>query len=191
MYMRCTSHCHFLRLRLCHCHCHCPPVNYHVYPFGTVDEQVDDVRKAVLWAAGNVARFGGDPNSIHISGHSSGAHLCALLLMREAVRHFHGHDSSAGLDGPLVHLADEPAAASGGAKSAVLRAVKSFIGLAGVFDVDDHYKWEAGRKYGLLDGVASISPMAPSMACAHEDFRHVSPTAVFHTMLAELPATRE
>ncbi len=41
--------------------------------------QRDDARLAVLWLYHNIARFGGDPERIYISGHSSGAILVADL----------------------------------------------------------------------------------------------------------------
>jgi acetyl esterase/lipase len=41
--------------------------------------QRDDARLAVLWLYRNIARYGGDPRRIYISGHSSGAILVADL----------------------------------------------------------------------------------------------------------------
>lgn len=38
------------------------------------------LRKAMHWIARHVAAIGGDPRRIHLSGHSSGAHLAAVLL---------------------------------------------------------------------------------------------------------------
>lgn len=38
------------------------------------------VRKAMHWIARHIAAIGGDPQRIHLSGHSSGAHLAAMLL---------------------------------------------------------------------------------------------------------------
>lgn len=49
-------------------------------PAATLPEMADQVRRAVLWLAGNAARFGGDPARLFVAGHSSGAHLCAVLL---------------------------------------------------------------------------------------------------------------
>lgn len=41
----------------------------------------DQVRRAIAWVYANAASFGGDPERIHVGGHSSGAHLtgCALV----------------------------------------------------------------------------------------------------------------
>lgn len=147
-------------------------VNYHVYPTGTVDEQVEDVRRAILWTKEHIAEYKGDPENIHIAGHSAGAHLCATVLVREAIQHFHGHQGV-----PRTQaVAEASASAHGMPPSALLRAVQSCITISGVFDIDDHYKWEAGRTvYGILHGVEWLSPMAPAMACKHSDFSRQSP----------------
>ena len=49
-------------------------------PAATLPAMADQVRRAVLWLAANAARFGGDPARLFVAGHSSGAHLCAVLL---------------------------------------------------------------------------------------------------------------
>ena len=41
---------------------------------------VDQLARALVWVYENAATFGGDRDRIYISGHSSGAHLCAVLL---------------------------------------------------------------------------------------------------------------
>jgi arylformamidase len=47
---------------------------------GDLRAMVDQVRQAVLWVHRNAAEFGGDPNRIHLCGHSSGAHLGGCVL---------------------------------------------------------------------------------------------------------------
>jgi arylformamidase len=48
---------------------------------GSLMPMAQQVRASVAWVYKNAARFGGDPNQIYITGHSSGAHLtgCALI----------------------------------------------------------------------------------------------------------------
>ena len=41
---------------------------------------VNQTRRAIAWAVKNVARWGGDPRRIYVSGHSSGAHQAAMSL---------------------------------------------------------------------------------------------------------------
>jgi len=54
--------------------------NYDLCPSVTIDEIVRQTRAAVAWAHKNAASFGGDPDRIHVAGHSAGGHLVAMLL---------------------------------------------------------------------------------------------------------------
>ena len=61
--------------------------HYAVLDFNNVDETKGDllpmaqqVRSAVAWIYKNAQSFGGDPNRIHVSGHSSGGHLTGVVL---------------------------------------------------------------------------------------------------------------
>jgi len=49
---------------------------------GDLMPMIDQVRRGVAWAARNAASFGGDPDRLFITGHSSGAHLggCVLII---------------------------------------------------------------------------------------------------------------
>ena len=47
---------------------------------GNLMTMADQMRRAVAWVARNAASFGGDPDRIHVSGHSSGAHMAGLVL---------------------------------------------------------------------------------------------------------------
>ena len=53
--------------------------------FGNADavglaQMVEQCRNAIRWVAANAAKFGGNADKIVIAGHSSGAHIAALLL---------------------------------------------------------------------------------------------------------------
>jgi len=50
-------------------------------------DMIAELRRAVAWLAANAASFGGDPNRIHIIGHSSGAHLTSVLLTTDWTQH--------------------------------------------------------------------------------------------------------
>jgi arylformamidase len=41
---------------------------------------VDQLRRAIGWVYRNADQFGGDPNQLYLSGHSSGGHLAGVLL---------------------------------------------------------------------------------------------------------------
>ena len=55
-------------------------INYGLIPSVTMDELVGQCRAAVAWTHRHAASFGGDPGRIHVSGHSAGGHLVAMLM---------------------------------------------------------------------------------------------------------------
>src|SRR5215475_5289001 len=50
---------------------------------GSLMPMADQVRRAVGWVYRNAQSFGGDPNRIYVSGHSSGAHLAGVVLVTD------------------------------------------------------------------------------------------------------------
>jgi arylformamidase len=46
------------------------------------------VRSAVAWVYKNAASFGGDPNRLYVTGHSSGAHLAGCVLVTDWEKDF-------------------------------------------------------------------------------------------------------
>lgn len=55
-------------------------VNYELCPASTLDQVVESALAGVEWVCRNIARYGGDPRAISLSGHSAGAHLVAEVL---------------------------------------------------------------------------------------------------------------
>ena len=55
---------------------------------GSLLPMAEQVRRAVAWVRRNAHRFGGDPERIYVSGHSSGAHLAAVILTTDWVGSF-------------------------------------------------------------------------------------------------------
>lgn len=47
---------------------------------GQLMPMADQVRRAVAWVHRNAQSFGGDPDRIYVSGHSSGGHLAGVIL---------------------------------------------------------------------------------------------------------------
>jgi arylformamidase len=47
---------------------------------GNLMTMADQVRRAVAWVYRNARTFGGDPNRLYVSGHSSGGHLAGVIL---------------------------------------------------------------------------------------------------------------
>jgi arylformamidase len=50
---------------------------------GDLVPMLEQVRRGVAWVARNGASFGGDPDRIYITGHSSGAHLGGCVLITD------------------------------------------------------------------------------------------------------------
>jgi arylformamidase len=50
---------------------------------GNLMPMAEQKRRAVAWVYRNAQKFGGDPNRIFISGHSSGAHLAGVVLVTD------------------------------------------------------------------------------------------------------------
>ena len=46
-------------------------------------EMVAQVKRAIAWVWSNAASFGGDPERLHVSAHSSGAHLAGVALLTD------------------------------------------------------------------------------------------------------------
>ena len=64
--------------------------HYVILDFINVDEaggnlfpMVEQARRAVGWVYRNAKSFGGDPNRIYLSSHSSGSHLCGCVLTND------------------------------------------------------------------------------------------------------------
>ncbi len=81
--------------------------DYRVTPKFRFPAFVEDGAAAVAWTHANIARYGGDPARISVSGHSAGAHIAAMIT----------------LDRQWLDRA--------GASKDVIR---SFVGLAGPYD---------------------------------------------------------
>jgi arylformamidase len=53
---------------------------------GDLFPMVDQVRRAVAWVYRNAASFGGDPDALYLSGHSSGGHLGGCVVVTDWAR---------------------------------------------------------------------------------------------------------
>jgi len=55
-------------------------INHDLCPTVTLSEIVKQVSSAIIWVYNNCENYGGNKNKITISGHSAGAHLCAMII---------------------------------------------------------------------------------------------------------------
>jgi acetyl esterase/lipase len=83
--------------------------DYRHYPAVRFPAFVEDAARAVRWTQDQVARYGGDARKIFVMGHSSGAHLAAMLALDPAFLRGAGVERSRirgmiGLAGPYDFL---------------------------------------------------------------------------------------
>jgi acetyl esterase/lipase len=64
----------------------CVSLNYRLSPRSTWPDQILDVKRAVAWVKQHIAKYGGDPEFVAISGGSAGGHLTALHALTAADR---------------------------------------------------------------------------------------------------------
>jgi arylformamidase len=55
---------------------------------GNLMAMADQVRRAIAWVRRNAKTFGGDPERLYVSGHSSGAHLAGVVLITDWKKDF-------------------------------------------------------------------------------------------------------
>ncbi len=65
-------------------------INYRLSPAVAHPAHVQDVAAAVAWVKTNIAKYGGDPNKVVLTGHSAGGYLISLLLLDPRYLAAHG-----------------------------------------------------------------------------------------------------
>ena len=58
-------------------------VNYALVPRVTIEEQIDQCRRAVSWLYCNAGTLGFDPERLYVSGHSAGGHLASMVMLTD------------------------------------------------------------------------------------------------------------
>ncbi|KAL2919462.1 hypothetical protein HK105_201108 [Polyrhizophydium stewartii] len=143
--------------------------DYSLWPRGTPEDMLHDVRKVIEWTHAHVRAYGGDPANINLIAHSAGAHLCVLVMIRNAMRL-----SEACLNSRLASLSpdriDPLCEAEVAASEDVLHKVHGMIMISGPFDIADHLEFES------LRGVEEISCMARLFGHNEHSFAEASPT---------------
>jgi acetyl esterase/lipase len=78
--------------------------DYRIYPAARFPAFVEDAAEALAWTRDQATRFGADPKSLFLMGHSAGAHIASMLAFEKRWLASVGLDSAADLAG-IVGLA--------------------------------------------------------------------------------------
>ena len=62
-------------------------LNYGLCPRVNLETIVEQTKEALVWLYHNAANYKGDPSRLHVSGHSAGGHLAAMLLAMDWTTH--------------------------------------------------------------------------------------------------------
>ena len=85
--------------------------DYRKFPEVRFPGFVEDGAEALAWVRANITGYGGDPERVHVMGHSAGAHIAALLTFDERYLEEAGTpgliQSLVGLAGPYNFTPDE------------------------------------------------------------------------------------
>lgn len=120
--------------------------DYRKYPEVRFPAFVEDAALALSWVHQHIAEYGGNPQAVHLSGHSAGAHIGALLVSDQ---HYLG---AQGLS--------------------VAEAVKDFAGIAGPYhftpeDEDLKDMFGPPERYPLMQATSFIEGDEPPMLLLH------------------------
>ncbi|KAH7280613.1 hypothetical protein KP509_36G005800 [Ceratopteris richardii] len=149
-------------------------VQYSLFPQVMAWEQVREVSQALTWVLDNVKFYAGDPGKVTLMGHSAGAHLCALVMWErfKALQQLQGRKAAAKRDSPISALSSAEICEDLDEQD--VRQPSNFIGLAGVYDIVEHLKYEQKR------GVDRMSSMTPAMG-GENVLEAMSPVHLFHS----------
>ncbi len=144
-------------------------VGYRTYPDGNVQDQVDDLNLAAQILAMNYPHLWTCQRNEHnnkigtcLMGHSSGAHISMLYLIQQIEKKIMTISTS---DYHKQRRSQDDIA-----------VFDSYIGLSGVYNIQHHFDYEAGR------GVEEISPMKPACGYSRALFDHFSPALKLHSL---------
>ncbi|KAF9585765.1 hypothetical protein BGW38_000850 [Lunasporangiospora selenospora] len=157
--------------------------DYTVFPRGRSKEMEEDVRIAVQWTFENCRQYGGDPNRIYLMGHSAGAHLAALTVLKDCVRQTFvpESDNMPQIESsPVLMEIVKELTIESNSKNRLHEALPRLQGLmlcSGVYDISEHLEHEVMR------GLEHISAMSRVMGGSALNFGKNSPTVIVQELL--------
>ncbi|KAF9135220.1 hypothetical protein BGW39_004152 [Mortierella sp. 14UC] len=157
--------------------------DYTTFPRGRSKEMEEDVQMAIQWTQEHCETYGGDPNQIYLMGHSAGAHLCSLTIIKDCVRQWmnttqHERHKLVKESPVLAGLLQEYASQEGLSLEAdkglrrPLPRLRGLILCSGVYNISAHLEHE------IVRGVEEVSAMSRVMGNSLLSFDMNSPAMV-------------
>ncbi|KAG0373869.1 hypothetical protein BGX24_011153 [Mortierella sp. AD032] len=158
--------------------------DYTTFPRGRSKEMEEDIQMAIRWTQEHCETYGGDPNQIYLMGHSAGAHLCSLTIIKDCVRQWANTTryerqelvkESPVLAGLLQEYASQgelSLEANKGLGQQPLPRLRGLILCSGVYDISAHLEHEKVR------GVEEVSAMSRVMGNSLLSFGMNSPAMI-------------
>ncbi|RUS13120.1 Alpha/Beta hydrolase protein, partial [Endogone sp. FLAS-F59071] len=146
--------------------------DYRKYPQVRAEEMYEDIRSVLEWVGQNVAidEIGGHREQIYVMGHSAGAQLASYVVLQDMLNQARAYQERDAVANGVAVTANAEKSANGDANGMrPLPRVEGLILCAGVYDINEHYRWEAHR------GVEQISAMGRAMGANPTSFAHNSP----------------
>ena len=103
--------------------------DYTLYPDAGYEQMTYEVAAALSWTLENIARYGGDPRRVVISGHSAGSHLMALAVMDPRFLLAYGHQWT---------------------------EVAGMLGVSGIYDLQVWYDFDQSRRPSIVPDLPAI-----------------------------------
>ncbi|KAG0202808.1 hypothetical protein BGX33_009462 [Mortierella sp. NVP41] len=156
--------------------------DYTTFPRGRSKEMEEDVQMAIQWTQEHCETYGGDPNQIYLMGHSAGAHLCSLTVIKDCVRRWMYTTrqesqkmamASSVLAGLLQeHTCQKELSLETDNRLEPLPRLRGLILCSGVYDISAHLEHEKIR------GVEEVSAMSRVMGNSLLSFDMNSPSTI-------------
>lgn len=103
--------------------------DYTLYPDAGYEQMTYEVAAALSWTLENIAKYGGDPRRVVISGHSAGSHLTALAVMDPRFLAAYGRQ---------------------------WREVAGMLGVSGIYDLQVWYDFDQSRRPSIVSDLPEI-----------------------------------
>ncbi|KAF9544551.1 hypothetical protein EC957_011860 [Mortierella hygrophila] len=166
--------------------------DYTTFPLGLSKEMEEDVQMAIQWTQEHCETYGGDPSQIYLMGHSAGAHLCSLTIIKDCARQWMNTTrqerqelikESPVLAGLLQECASqEKMLTSDKGLGRPLPRLRGLILCSGVYDISAHLEHEKIR------GVEEVSAMSRVMGNSLLSFGMNSPSMILQEIARTLPS---